>query len=54
MPMNKRLTVVFGIIILAVTVVASGDLIQTVEAVKSKGNSLTEVGSSRVCGDKLF
>ena len=52
--MNKQFTVVFSIaILLAVTVVASIDLTQTADAVKSKGNSLTEVGSSKVCGDRL-
>lgn len=29
------------------------DFIQEVEAMKSKGNSLTEIGSKKVCGDKL-
>ena len=52
--MNKQFTVVFSIVILlAVTVVASIDLTQTADAAKSKGNSLTEVGSSKVCGDRL-
>ena len=52
--MNKQLTVVFSIaILLTVTVVASIDLNQTADAVKSKGNSLTEVGSKKVCGDRL-
>ena len=52
--MNKQLTVVLSIaILLTVTVVASSDLSQTADAVKSKGNSLTEVGSSKVCGDRL-
>ncbi len=52
--MNKQLTVVFSIaILLTVTIVASVDLSQTADAVKSKGNSLTEVGSSKVCGDRL-
>ena len=52
--MNKQLSVVFGMaILLTVTLVASIDLIQTSDAVKSKGNSLTEVGSSKVCGDRL-
>ena len=32
---------------------ASIDLTHTADAVKSKGNSLTEVGSSKVCGDRL-
>ena len=39
--------------LLTVTIVASTDLIQTADAVKSKGKSLTEVGSSKVCGDRL-
>ena len=52
--MNKQLTVVFSIaILLTVTVVASIDLNQTADAAKSKGNSLTEVGSKKVCGDRL-
>ena len=52
--MNKHLTVVFSIaILLTVTVLSSVDLTQTVEAIKSKGNSLTEIGSSKVCGDRL-
>ena len=52
--MDKQLKVVFSIIILlTVTVVASIDLTQTADAAKSKGNSLTEVGSSKVCGDRL-
>ena len=52
--MNRQLTVVFSIaILLTVTVLASVDLTQTAEAIKSKGNSLTEVGSSKVCGDRL-
>jgi len=52
--MNKQLSVVFSIaILLTVTVVASIDLNQTADAVKSKGTSLTEVGSSKVCGDRL-
>ena len=52
--MGKQLKVVFSIIILlTVTVVASIDLTQTADAAKSKGNSLTEVGSSKVCGDRL-
>ena len=29
------------------------DLIQEAEALKSKGNSLTEIGSKKVCGDRL-
>ena len=52
--MNKQLTVVFGMaILLTVTIVASTDLIQTADALKSKGKSMTEVGSSKVCGDRL-
>ena len=52
--MNKQLSVVFGMaILLTVTLLTSIDLIQTADAVKSKGNSLTEVGSSKVCGDRL-
>ncbi len=52
--MNKQLSAVFSIaILLTVTVVASIDLNQTADAVKSKGTSLTEVGSSKVCGDRL-
>ena len=52
--MGKQLKVVFSIIILlTVTVVASIDLTQAADAAKSKGNSLTEVGSSKVCGDRL-
>ncbi len=52
--MNKQLTVVFTIaILLIVTVVASIDLTQTADAIKSKGNSLTETGSKKVCGDRL-
>ena len=52
--MNKQLTVAFSMaILLTVTVVASIDLNQTADAVKSKGTSLTEVGSSKVCGDRL-
>ena len=52
--MNKQLKIVFSItILLTVTVLASADLTQTAEAIKSKGNSLTEVGSSKVCGDRL-
>ena len=54
MYMNKQLAVVFSIaILLTVTVVASIDLSQTADAAKSKGNSLTEVGSKKVCGDRL-
>ena len=52
--MNKQLTAVFSIaILLTVTIVASIDLSQTADAAKSKGNSLTEVGSKKVCGDRL-
>ncbi|MDH3204899.1 MAG: DUF1264 domain-containing protein [Nitrosopumilus sp.] len=52
--MNKQLTVVFSMaILLTVTVVASIDLSQAADAVKSKGNSLTDIGSSKVCGDRL-
>jgi hypothetical protein len=52
--MNIQLTVAFSIaILLTVTVVASIDLSQTADAVKSKGNALPEVGSSKVCGDML-
>ena len=52
--MNERLTVAFSIaILLTVTVVTSVDFSQTADAVKSKGNSLPEVGSSKVCGDRL-
>jgi len=52
--MNKQLVTVFSIaILLTVTVVASINLTQTADAAKSKGNSLTEVGSKKVCGDRL-
>ena len=51
--MNKQLTVFGMVILLTVTVVVSIDLTQTADAIKSKGNSLTEVGSSKVCGDRL-
>ena len=52
--MNKQLPVAFGmVILLSVAVAATVDLNQTADAVKSKGNSLTEVGSSKVCGDRL-
>ena len=51
--MNKLLVVFSIVILLSVTVVASIDLSQTADAVKSKGNSLIEVGSSKVCGDRL-
>ena len=52
--MNKQLTVAFSMaILLTATVAASVDLSQTADAAKSKGNSLTEVGSSKVCGDRL-
>jgi len=51
--MNKQLAVFSIVILLTVTIVASIDLTQTADAVKSKGNSLTEVGSKKVCGDKL-
>ncbi len=54
MTMNKQLIAVFSIaIFLTVTVLTSVDFTQTAEAIKSKGNSLTEVGSSKVCGDRL-
>lgn len=52
--MNKQLTVTFSIaILLTVTAVASIDLSQAADAVKSKGNSLPDIGSSKVCGDRL-
>lgn len=52
--MNKQLTVAFSIaVLLTATAVASIDLSQAADAVKSKGNSLTEIGSSKVCGDRL-
>ena len=51
--MKKQLVVFSIAILLTVTVVASIDLSQTDDAVKSKGNTLTEVGSSKVCGDRL-
>ena len=38
---------------LTVTVLASIDLSQAADAVKSKGNPLTDIGSSEVCGDRL-
>ena len=54
MLMNKQLTVVFSMaILLTVTITSPIDLIQTADAVKSKGKSLTEVGSAKVCGDRL-
>ena len=54
MLMNKQLPAVLSIaILLTVAVVASIDLTQTADAAKSKGNSLTEVGSKKVCGDRL-
>ena len=40
-------------ILLTVVVAAPMDFGQTADAVKSKGNSLTEVGSKKVCGDRL-
>ena len=40
-------------ILLTVAVAAPTDFGQTADAVKSKGNSLTEVGSKKVCGDRL-
>lgn len=55
--MNKKLSVVFSIaILLTVTVVASVDLSQTAEAIKSKGTTTQKYGSatkSKVCGDRL-
>ncbi|MCH9657124.1 OBAP family protein [archaeon] len=52
--MNKQLTVTFSIVLLlTVTVVSSVDFLQTADATKSKGNSLPETGSKKVCGDKL-
>jgi len=55
--MNKQLVVVFSIaILLTVTVVASIDLTQTADAVKSKGTTTQKYGSatkSQVCGDRL-
>ena len=52
--MNKHLTVAFSItILLTVTVLASVDFLETANAVKSKGTSLPETGSKKVCGDKL-
>ena len=44
----------FGMMILfTISTFVSMDLVQTVDAMQSKGNSLTEVGSSKVCGDRL-
>ena len=51
--MNKQLAVFSIVILLTVTIVASIDLTQTADATKSKGNSLPEVGSKKVCGDRL-
>ena len=52
--MNKQLTVVFSIaLLLTVTVVASVDFLHTADAAKAQGTSLPEIGSKKVCGDKL-
>ena len=45
---------IFGMMVLLIaSTFTSIDLVQTVDAMQSKGNSLTEVGSSKVCGDRL-
>ena len=54
--MNRTTTfsAIFGIVVLltfSATIIV--DLGQTADAMQSKGNSLTEVGSSKVCGDRL-
>ena len=54
--MNRKTAfpVIFGMVImLAVAVATPTDFGQTADAAKSKGNSLTEVGSKKVCGDRL-
>ncbi|MEX0861993.1 MAG: hypothetical protein WEB01_01210, partial [Nitrosopumilus sp.] len=52
--MNKQFTVAFSIVLLlTVTVVASVDFLQTANATKAQGNSLPEISSKKVCGDKL-
>ena len=35
------------------TVAGPAALTQSADALKSKGNSLTEIGSKKVCGDRL-
>jgi len=54
--MGKKLTVFSIIILLTVTTVAATDLIQSADALKSKGTATPKYGSdtkSKVCGDKL-
>lgn len=54
--MNRTITfsAIFGIaVLLTVAVSIPTDIGQTADAAISKGNSLTEIGSSKVCGDRL-
>ena len=51
---DTTFSTIFGMmILLTASTLVSMDLVQTVDAMQSKGNSLTEVGSSKVCGDRL-
>ena len=55
--MNKKtaFSSVLGMaILLTVAVAVPMDFGQTADATKSKGNSLPEVGSKKVCGDRLY
>jgi len=51
----KKITLfaILATTILFTTSVMVSDLNQTADAVKAKGNAMTEVGSKKVCGDKL-